>query len=159
MEGNTNMKGNIIEAWYDEPDEWIDIDGNIVSYPGETHLYKETKYGTFYGHVKVSEKDKDIANSWDGYRFAEMKCDIQAYKAKANIMKERANGITHALKVVLNGNPDLANDPAIDKLLRQEIVAWKNYYRAKEQYEVMRDSYSGFCDVVIKQRREFRNKK
>lgn len=158
------MKGNIIEAWYDAPDEWIDIDGNTVSYPGETHLYKETKYGTFYGHVKVSEKDKDIANSWDGYRFAEMKCDIQAYKAKANIMKERALGIQHACNIVARALVDQSNDNFMDdavyqKFERQRQVAWSNYYKAKEQYEVMRDSYSGFCDVVIKQRREFRNKK
>jgi len=87
-----------------------------------------------------------------------MKCDIQAYKAKSKVMKERAKGITHALRVVITGNPDFANDLIMDKLYNQEIVAWKNYYRAKKQYKTLRDSYSGYCDQIVRQRREFRNK-
>ena len=153
------MKGHIVESWYDPADDFIDINGNSVHIPATTHVYKETKYGTFYGEVKVAPEDEDIANSWDGFRFAEMKCDIQAYQTKARIMKERAKGITHALKVILDGNPNLRFNPIMDKFFRQEIIAWKNYYEAKKQYEIIRDSYSGFCDIVTEQRRKFRNKK
>lgn len=142
------MKGKILDAWYEETDDELN----------ESCICKETKYGTFTGYARPAEQDKDIANSWDGFRFAETKCDIQAYKARAKVMKERANGISHALRVVLTGNPQYAAAPAIEKLIKQEAVAWKNYRQAKEQYEIMRDSYSGFCEQIIKQRRKIRDK-
>lgn len=151
------MKGKILDAWYNEPEDFTSVDGEIIHSLATAHLYKETKYGVFFGEATAALEDEDIANQWDGFRFAEMKCDIQAYKAKAKIMKERAKGITHALKVVAIGNPDLVNSLAMDKLYRQEMLAWKNYYRAKKQYETLRDSYSGYCEHIINQRRKLRN--
>jgi hypothetical protein len=151
------MKGKILDAWYNEPEDFTSVDGETIHSLATAHLYKETKYGVFFGEATAALEDEDIANQWDGFRFAETKCDIQAYKAKAKVMKERAKGITHALKVVVIGNPDLANDPVINKLYRQEMLAWKNYYRAKKQYETLRDSYSGYCEHIINQRRKLRN--
>ena len=157
------MHGTIIENWYDKVDDFETAEGESIHFPSTAHVYKETKYGLFYGEVQAAPADEDIANQWDGYRFAELKCDIQAYKAKAKVMKERALGIEHACNVVARalvdqGNDNFMDDAVYQKFERQRQVAWSNYYKAKELYEIMRDSYSGFCSQVIKQRREIRNK-
>ena len=147
------MRGTIIDAWYEE------IEDDIT----ESCICKETKYGTFTSYARPTETDKDIANSWDGFRFAETKCDIQAYKTKAKMMRERAKGIKHACDVVSRAlsvqNKNFTKDETYQKFYKQYKVAMKDYYKAKEQYEIMRDSYSGFCEQIIKQRRKIRNEK
>lgn len=149
------MRGNIIDSWYEYTENDIPI---------TTCVLKETKYGTFCGTVNLTPDDEDIANVWDGYRFAEMKCDIQAYKEKANRMLQRAIGIEHAYTVILKSYDNLSGydfldvQPFLNKLEKQVDVAFKEANKAKEQYELMRDSYSGFCDHVIKQRREIRTR-
>lgn len=150
------MRGTILEAWYEPADDFEGIDGKKIHTPPTARVYKETKYGTFYGEARAAECDEDIANSWDGFHFAEIKCDIQAHKQKMKIMKERAQGISHALRVVLSGNSDLVDDPVINKMYRQETDAWKNYYKAKDDYEILRDSYKSLCQHIIAQRRKIR---
>lgn len=78
------------------------MDGKILfanynEITGISTVCKQTKYGTFTKTVKVAEEDKDIANRYDGCYFAELKCDIAAYKRKAQNMKERAKGAEHLL--------------------------------------------------------------
>jgi len=147
------MRGTIVDAWY------VDTEDGL----GECCVCKETKYGTFISYAKPAEIDKDVANSWDGMRFAETKCDIKAYKAKAKIMRERAQGIQHACNVIVRSNAakgiDIVENEVYQQLQKQCDVAWNNYKRAREQYEIMRDSYSGFCDQILKQRRKMRNRK
>lgn len=77
-------------------------------------------------------------------------------------MKERALGIKHACAVVadslLTQNKNLSTDETYQKFYKQYLVAMKDYQKAKEQYEIMRDSYSGFCEQILKQRRKIRDK-
>lgn len=158
------MRGTIIEAWYDEEDQYVDKNDNLVRLPATAHVYKETKYGTFYGEAVASEEDADIANAWDGFHFAEMQCDIQAYKAKAQKLYERAKGAEHVWNVVIRGTYDsptpITEDmyQILNRISRQVDAAYKEAGEAKYKYEMLRDMYHDYCSQIIKQRREIRNK-
>ncbi len=152
------MRGHIIENWYDAGEDFVDSNGQPQHLPSTAHIYKETKYGVFYGEAQAAPEDEDIANSWDGYRFAEMKCDIQAYKAKAKVMRERALGLQHACNVIAQANKGNIYNEIYMKFERQLQVAWNNYYRAQEQYETLKNMYYDYCNQIIRQRREFRNR-
>lgn len=159
------MRGTILESQFEEGKNYYNLGSEEAHYrPSTSYVRKETKYGTFYGKAQAASDDEDIANQWDGCRFAEMKCDIKAYKAKMKLMEQRALGVQHAFTVITQsfiaqGDNDFYDNPVYLKLERQRQVAWDNYYRAKDQYELMKDSYSGFCAHIIKQRRKFRNEK
>lgn len=142
------MKGTILYAEYDE--------GTGVSI-----VTKQTKYGTFTRSVRVHPDDEDIANQYDGCYFAEMKCDIAAYQARAKFMKERAKGITHAFNVlsyaVTQSNPYL-NDMAHEwyLLAHQADIAWRDAEQAYDTYEILKDSYKALIETTLRQRREMR---
>lgn len=142
------MKGTILCAEYDE--------GTGVSI-----VTKQTKYGTFTRSVRVHPDDEDIANQYDGCYFAEMKCDIAAYQARAKFMKERAKGITHAFNVLsyatAQSNPYL-NDMAHEwyLLAHQADIAWRDAEQAYDTYEILKDSYKALIETTLRQRREMR---
>lgn len=155
------MKGKILDAWYTEPEDVISADGKTVHSLATAHVYKETKYGVFFGEATAALEDEDIANQWDGYRFAEMKCDIQAYKAKAKVMKERALGVRHAYDVIVNSFKDddfNLESEVLYKLNRQVQIAWRDYEKALHHYKIFKEMYPDYCDQIVRQRREFRNK-
>jgi hypothetical protein len=144
------MKGTILYAEYDEG-------------LGISTVIKQTKYGTFKRSVRVHPTDEDVANQYDGCMFAEMKCDIAAYKMKAKFMQERANGIFHAFSVLANADVQMNNiseetQQPLHRLIRQYNIAQRNADQAYETYEILRDSYSAFVETTIRQRREFRDK-
>lgn len=137
------MKGKILESDYVEETGWSSVQ-------------KATPYGTFWGDVFVHPEDQDIANAWDGMRFAEMKCDIQAAKEKAKYMRQRAIGVKIALQ-----NLDAAgvNDPqTLDNLERQVWAFEREANKYKEIYEEMRDAYPTFTQMILDRRRELREK-
>lgn len=153
------MRGTIIESWYDTADDFLDIDGNLIHTQPTANVIKETKYGTFYGRAVACEEDEDIANSWDGFRFAEMKCDIKAYKAKAKMLRERAKGIKHAMDVIAFSDAELMFSECYEKLERQYNVALNEYDKAVDYYISLEEVYPAYCSQIIKQRREFRDKR
>ena len=51
------MKNKILESNYDKD-------------TGVSTVTIESKWGTFTRSVRVQDEDKDIANKWDGCRFA-----------------------------------------------------------------------------------------
>ncbi len=137
------MKGTILYTEYDETNR-------------KSTVVKQTKYGTFTCSVKLHPDDEDIQNDYDGYHFAEMKCDIAAYKAKAEYMRQRALGVEHSYNVLFDSCDE--DDPIMQKLWRQVQVAWWNYESALETYKILRDSYISLVEVTLRQRRELRER-
>ena len=134
------------------------MDGKILfaEYNEETGIStvcKQTKYGTYTKSVKVAEEDKDIANKYDGCYFAELKCDIAAYKRRAQNMKERAKGAEHLLWIYTQSSPE-------DDLRMCNITTniWKEAIRARETYELLKDSYAALVENTLRQRRDIKNK-
>lgn len=144
------MKGTILYANYNEE-------------TGVSTVKKQTKYGTFTQSVKVHPNDKDVANQYDGCYFAEMKCDIAAYKERANYMRERAKGITHAFNVLSYADTQ-ANSWFGDmcdewyRLAHQADVAWYDAEQAYDTYKILKDSYKAFIETTLRQRREMRDR-
>lgn len=140
------MKGVILYAEY-----------NAIT--GISTVTKETKYGTFTRSVKVHKDDLDIANRFDGCYFAEMKCDIAAYKEKAKVMRQRALGVQHLYNVLENSGiyNDLYNEDD-DFIYTQVDEAWQIAKAAKETYEILRDTYSYIVESTLKARREMRSR-
>lgn len=138
------MKGTILYADYDYAD-------------GVTVVTKSTKYGTFTKSVKVHPQDQDIANKYDGWYFAEMKCDIAAYKQRAKYLQERAKGIKHAYNVLQNAYKN-SESPELEALYRQVVVAQNLADTARETYEILKSSYYVIIESALKRRREFRER-
>lgn len=142
------MKGTILYAEYDEG-------------TGVSTVTKQTKYGTFTRSVRVHPQDEDIANQYDGCYFAELKCDIAAYKERAKYMRERAKGVTHAFNVL--SYADAQANPYLDDmapewylLANQADIAWRNAEQAYETYKILKDSYMALIETTLRQRREMR---
>lgn len=137
------MRGQIIHNDWDEG-------------AGVAVVTKATPYGTYTAATKVAAEDRDIMTSWDGFHFAEMKCDIAAMHEKAKRMRQRAIGVENALKT-LDSIPGL--DPyTLDKLERQVWTAYKEADRCKENYEEAHGAYQAYTDILLNRRRELRNK-
>lgn len=143
------MKGKIIDSHYDEQQHY-------------GYVTKATPYGTFTCFTKVHPSDFDIATAWDGLRFAEMKCDIEAMKVKASRMRQRAIGIENALKTLdsINSSEDfcLLDDFTLNKLEDQMYAAYREANRYKEIYEEMRSAYSFYTQMILDRRRQLREK-
>lgn len=154
------MKGTILYAEYDEG-------------TGVSTVTKQTKYGTFTRSVRVHESDQDIANQYDGCFFAEMKCDIAAYKERAKIFKARADGIWHAYHVIVFAEMQRVKNsleksdqevktgflaPMLWNLDRQAQIADRDADNAYETYTILKDSYSAFVETSLRNRRYLRKK-
>lgn len=123
---------------------------------GYTIVEKATQYGAFMGEAQVHPSDRDIANAWDGYNFAEMKCDIQAAKEKAKWMRQRAIGAENAWKTLIHmGNND---EKTLINLAHQVESMHKEADRYKEIYEEMRDAYPAYTQIMLDHRRQLRNR-
>ena len=141
------MKGKILFAEYNAE-------------TGVSIVCKQTKYGTYTKSVKVADEDQDIANQYSGCRFAEMKCDIAAYKRRAQNMEERVKGAQHLVNIFNNMNYDIYyNDEAESDILNDLIyILQKDADTARETYEILRDSYYAFVENEIRERRRIREK-
>ena len=144
------MKGTILYAEYDEN-------------TGVSTVIKQTKYGTFTRSVRVHPQDTDVANQYDGCYFAELKCDIAAYRERAKFMRERAKGITHAFNVL--SHADVQRNPYMDNmkeewyaLAHQADLAWKHAEDAEDTYHILKDAYNALIEQTLRQRRELREK-
>lgn len=137
------MRGQIINSSWDEG-------------AGVAVVTKATPYGTYTEATKVAAEDRDIMTSWDGFHFAEMKCDIRAMHEKAKRMRQRAIGIENALKT-LDNIPDM-DAFTLNMLERQVWAAYKEADRHKENYEEARGAYQTYTDILLKRRRELRDK-
>ena len=114
-------------------------------------VVKQTKYGTFKAWSIPAEEDFDIATEWDGYKFAEYKCDIAIANERAKRMWERYLGIRTAYYNLCQGN-DKA-DPILSKLERQMYLAKRDAKIARQECDSMRQHFKPFCDNVIADRK------
>ena len=147
------MRGQIIDSFWDED-------------RGVATLIKATPYGTFVESCEAAPEDRDIMTSWDGFHFAEMKCNIQAMRAKAKQMRQRAIGAENALKALDKMNSNAIDEEGypvldsytLDKLERQVRAAFREADKCQENYEEARGAYQAYTDILLNRRRALRNK-
>ena len=122
---------------------------------GVSEMIKVNKYGCFHAKSVVHEEDADIANRWDGLRFCELKIDIEVAKAKATMLRERANGIRSAIMAIEPPEPG-EEDYTFDKLLFQYQDARNRYEDQYTKYKRMKSMYHEIADTVLSTRRRMR---
>ena len=115
-------------------------------------VHKQTKYGEFRSHAIPAEEDFEVATEWDGYKFAEYKCDVQYMNERAKRFYERYLGIRSAYNNLCQDNDK--NDPILLKLERQVKLAKRDAAIAREECESMREYYDYYCDHVIDERKK-----
>lgn len=144
----------IIDAWYDE-------DLGVSSVTLGTH------WGTFTHEVLVEEEDRDIANRWDGCKFAHYLCVIDKLIAKGHAFIERSNGINHAATVIARAMYDkgvsrIENQKEFNKVLGmmrdQAYYAERDGRKYLEVAEEMRKRYPEFIEETLESRRNFGKK-
>lgn len=130
------MIGKIIDSFWD-PDT------------KEAYVRKATPYGTFSGFASAEEEDWDVANEWDGYAFAEYKCDLQALHAKTRQESMRLNGMRRVLA-------HLDKDHWDDTMRNTVTSLEAQVRRDREACRKMREGYIPYTEKVNALRRAVR---
>ena len=138
------MRGKILDSFFDED-------------TGTSCVTKHTKYGTFTDVAYCHEDDKDIMNEWDGCRFAEFKCDIQALHEKIKMMKQRLVGMDQLIDLL--DRPEVAEQ--IGYGLYKDVVDLRNSVQGQidvdlDKYEAMIANYQENTERILQSRRKFR---
>ncbi len=123
---------------------------------GEAVVVKGNKWGTFICSVHPCESDFDIANRWDGWKFADAKCDIATAKVRAQAMRERFNGARHMYDAMYMSGK--LPDDVERAMYRQVVVAEEQYEEANERYKRLKSQYSKYTDLNLSTRRIIRAK-
>lgn len=122
---------------------------------------KSSKYGVFTNTVIPCPQDYQYINDWDGYKFAERKCDIDIAHEKAKKLKERALGILSVHKTLYTkykAKKDYEQALFLADLYYQYEVAQKEYEQAYAQYKYMKEDFSDYTTRMINRRKELNNK-
>lgn len=138
------MRGKILASFYD-------------SESGYSEVTKHTRYGTFTDIAYCHEDDRDIMNEWDGCRFAEFKCDIQALHEKIKMMKQRVIGMDQLIDLL--DRPEVAEQ--IGYGLYKDVVDLRNSVQGQidvdlDKYEAMIANYQENTERILQSRRKFR---
>ena len=144
----------ILDSWKDK----IVIDETKVPV---YYVTKSSKYGIFTCSVKPCPQDYSSINDWDGYRFAERKCDIEIAHAKAKVLKERAHGILNihkALHTKYKATKQYEFGVVLDDIYYQYKLAQKEYEKAYAQYKYMEDSFQDYTSRMIERRKQLNKK-
>lgn len=139
------MRGKILESYYDGEE-------------GFSSVTKHTKYGTFTAETYCHPEDRDIQNEWDGCRFAEAKCDIEALREKIKMMRQRLVGMDQILDILDREQ----NAEKIYSSLYKDVLDLRNSVYGQievdiERYETLKNNYNKFADTVLANRRKFRS--
>lgn len=143
----------IISAKYDES-------------TGESTVVLGTHWGTFKHTVTVDEEDKDVANRWDGCRFAHYLCVVDKLFAKGHALIERSKGINHAAITIsrsmyADGVPRIENNQEFNKTLSmmrdQAFYAERDGRKYLEIARKMKKEYPDFINEVLKVRHDYLN--
>ncbi len=126
-------------------------------------MYKTHKIGEVEAYAFAHPDDMDIANQWDSARICEFRCDMELQRLHRDKMWERyqsALSIYNHIKDWYATRKDQNNESnlMLEKVRKQMIGAWKQYKKAKEEFERMRDNEQKFCNEVTEVRRAFRKK-
>lgn len=143
-------------------DSWKTYGVGISTHIPTYHVVKSSKYGVFEQSVTPCKQDYDNINDWDGYRFAERKCDIEIAHAKAKVLKERAQGILHLHKTLytkykMTKQYELAD--VLADIYYQYELAQQEYEKVYEQYKYMKKSFSDYTTRMIERRKKIQEKK
>lgn len=137
----TNVRGQVLASYWNP-----ELHSAIV--------VKKTPYGNYTGISIAEEEDADITNEWDGYRFAECKCDMKYLKERSKRMYERYLGIKMAYNNLSQTEPTSAGAAEmLDKLKRQMHIAKRDAEQARQEYEHRKETYVSFTDAVLAERR------
>lgn len=139
------MRGKILDSYYDE-------------YTGVSFVTKHTKYGTFSAEAYCHPEDRDIQNEWDGCRFAEFKCDVQALHEKIKMMKQRLIGMDQLIDIL--DRPEVADQ--INYNLYKDVVDLRNSVQGQievdqDKYDRIKSNYIPWTEGVLSDRRKFRS--
>ena len=122
----------IIDAWYDEDS-------------GLSQVTLGTHWGTFTRTVVVDPEDADVANRWDGCKFAH---------------NHTATVIARAMYA--NGVPRIENNKEFNKVLGmmrdQAYYAERDGRKYLQVAEEMRQRYPEFIEETLESRRNFGKK-
>lgn len=143
------MTDQLVRAEYDET-------------TGISTVTLNTKYGVFTETTKVHEEDTDIANRWDGIRFAWYKCLIDKMRAKAKMYETRADGIRYALGVLRGEIKDGTYLEFGDALLEMECileVVENDALRCRQIANEKEQEYEKMVEGVLTTRRNLRKYK
>lgn len=125
------------------------------------HVIKTSKYGIFENSVMPCPQDYGNINDWDGYHFAERKCDIDIMHEKAKILKFRAEGILNAYKTLKTKYMSTKNYEGlvnIEDLYYQYELAQKEYKETYEKYKYMKNSFRDYTSRMIERRKQLNKK-
>lgn len=143
------MTDQLVRAEYDET-------------TGISIVTLNTKYGVFTEKTKVHPEDADIANRWDGIRFAWYKCLIDKMRAKAKMYETRADGIRYALGVMRGEVKDGTYLEFGDALLEMECileVVENDALRCRQIANEKEREYEKMVEGVLTTRRNLRKYK
>lgn len=133
----------------------------VAEYDEETGISTvsiDTPWGVFTESAILHEEDKDVANRWDGCRFANYKCIADKYAAKGHAFLERAKGIEHAVNVWL-GTYRTTDYTMLKAFRRQAEIAAREGHNCISVANKMRKDYNDYVEEVLSNRRKFRGKK
>lgn len=144
------MKGKIIDSYYSEK-------------AGFTKIVKATKYGTFEYIAKCEKEDKPFQNEWDGYKFCEYQCDIQALREKIKWMNQRLLGMKQLFYTFIEAAEVDEDGEFVDmsayKAISDFIKSIEGQIEIdKSHLEKMEEFYLTYVNNTIEERQEFRKK-
>lgn len=127
---------------------------------GESTVMLNTRWGVFTRTVKVHEEDKDVANKWDGCKFAHYLCRIDAMKAEARAYDERAIGLRHGAAVLMNASmTSVYWNYSPDSVLELYCLAEDFEKRAENIRNIvaeLKNKYPEICEKTLAARRATR---
>jgi hypothetical protein len=139
------MSGKVIYSHYDEF--------------GSSFVEKAYPTGSVYAALVVpDEEDEDIANRWDGIRFAECKCDIQYAKERYKNAYQRYLGALHMYNTISRMPKYKYDAYLLEDLERQVKIAKRDAADLKDLYLNLKSYYPHYIEQVLGHRRIIRQK-
>lgn len=127
---------------------------------GESTVQLLTKWGAFTHTVHVDEEDKDIANRWDGCRFAHYLCVADKLEAKGRAFLNRADGMNVAANVLASQlpqgiEPNKVRINCIGTIRDQAYFAERDGRKYIERAREMREQYLDYVEKTLSERRGY----
>lgn len=148
------MKNQILKEFWDKD-------------TGVYRLTVKNKWGVFSAESICADEDREFLSRWTGVHLCEYKILIKTFKAKAQAFSQRAIGIRHACKVLVNTQKQLKktnstygdvitfNTP-LDLLCCAEAVEKEaKGYRLKAKELI--DKYPYYADHLLKSKKKIRD--
>ena len=144
------MKDNILRADFNEE-------------TGVSTVTVQTKWGTFTHSVTVDEEDKEIANKWDGCKFAHYLCVIDKMKAKSRAFRERSIGMDSAGDVIIDAirltrTVTRQDAETLNRIREQAYFAAREANRCADIAKRLKEEYPKYIEETLSTRRKLRQR-